>query len=155
MEVQTGVCKSVLLRALHQELIKYLNHKPGENSDEVKVIICAPTGKAAFNVRGCTIHYAFNIPADKGFQFKPLDMQQLSTYKQKFRCLKVLFIDEISMVCKKMFNFINQRLQEIMGCLGPFRGVSVIAFSDLFQLKPVMDQWIFSSQCSSENTASL
>lgn len=82
-------------------------------------------------------------------------MQQLSTYQTEFRCLKVLFIDEISMVGKKMFNFINQRLQEIMGCLEPFGGVSVIAFGDLFQLKPVMDQWIFSSQCSSENIASL
>lgn len=150
-----GVGKSVLLRALHQALIKYLNHKPGENPDEVKVLICASIGKAAFNVGGCTIHSAFNIPADQGFHFKPLDMQQLSTYQTKFRCLKVLFIDEISMVGKKMFNFINQRLQEMMGCLEPFGGVSVISFGDLFQLKPVMDQWIFSSQCSSENIASL
>lgn len=61
----------------------------------------------------------FNIPADQGFHFKPLDMQQLSTYQTKFRCLKVLFIDEISMVGKKIFNFINQRLQEMMGCLEP------------------------------------
>lgn len=53
-----------------------------------------------------------------------------------------MFIDEFSMVGKKMFNFINQRLQEIIGCLEPFGGVSVIAFGDLFQLKPVMDQWI-------------
>lgn len=150
-----GVGKSVLLRALHQALIKYLNHKPGENPDEVKVLICAPTGKAAFNVGGCTIHSAFNIPADQGFHFKPLDMQQLSTYQTNFRCLKVLFIDEISMVGMKMFNFINQRLQEMMGCLEPFGGVSVISFGDLFQLKPVMDQWIFFSQCSSENIASL
>lgn len=87
-----GVGKSVLLRALHQALIKYLNHKPGENPDEVKVLICAPTGKAAFNVGGCTIHSAFNIPADQGFHFKPLDMQQLSTYKTKFRCLLMNFL---------------------------------------------------------------
>lgn len=147
-----GVGKSVLLRALHQALIKYLNHKPGENPDEVKVIICAPTGKAAFDVGGCTIHSAFNIPADQGFHFKPLDMQQLNTYQIKFRCLKVLFIDEISMVSKKMFNFINQRLQELMGCLEPFGGVSVIALGDL---KLVMDLSIFSSQCSSEKIASL
>lgn len=44
-----------------------------------------------------------------------------------------------------MFKYINLRLQEILGCLKPFGGVSVIAFGDLYQLKPVMDQWIFKS----------
>ena len=65
-----GGGKSVLLRALHQALVKYFNHKSGENPDELKVMICAITGKAAFNVGGCTIHSAFNIPADQGFHFK-------------------------------------------------------------------------------------
>jgi hypothetical protein len=49
-----------------------------------------------------------------------------------------------------MFKYINLRLQEILGCLKPFGGVSVIAFGDLYQLKPVMDQWIFKSNISSE-----
>lgn len=54
------------------------------------------------------------------------------------------------MVGRKMFYYINLRLQEILGCLKPFGGVSVIAFGDLYQLKPVMDQWIFKSNISSE-----
>lgn len=48
------------------------------------------------------------------------------------------------MVGRGMFNFINLRLQEIKGCKIPFGGVSIIAVGDLFQLKPVMDGWIFS-----------
>lgn len=60
--------------------------------------------------------------------------------------LKVVFIDEISMVGAGMFNFINLRLQEIKECCKPFGGVSIITFGDLFQLKPVMDSWIFSQQ---------
>jgi hypothetical protein len=59
-----SVGKSVLMRALHQALLTYFNHRPGENPDDVKVMICASTGKAAFNVGGCTIHSAFNIPVD-------------------------------------------------------------------------------------------
>lgn len=55
------------------------------------------------------------------------------------------------MVGKIMFNFINLRLQEIMGSLIPFGGVSVIAFGDLFQLKPARDAWIFSSGYNSGN----
>ena len=146
-----GVGKSVLLKALYQALVKYFSHKAGENPDEVKVLICAPTGKAAFNVGGSTIHSVFNIPAEQGFSYKPLDMQQLGTFQSKFKSLKIVFIDEISMVGRKMFNFINLRLQEIMGCLKPFGGISIIAFGDLYQLKPVMDQWIFKSNVNSEN----
>lgn len=61
--------------------------------------------------------------------------------------LKVIFIDEITMVEHGMFNFINLRLQEIKGCKKLFGGVSIIAVGDLFQLKPVMDGWIFSQPC--------
>lgn len=151
----TGVGKSVLLQALHQALLKYFSHKPGENPDSLHVLICAPTGKAAFNVGGYTIHSAFHIPAEQGFNFKPLDMQQLSSLQCKFSSLKVVFIYEISMVGRKMFHYINMRLQEIKGCLQPFGGISVIAFGDLFQLKPVMDSWIFSPHSSSICMSSL
>lgn len=56
------------------------------------------------------------VPADQGFKYKPLDMQQLSSFQTKYKSLKVVFIDEMSMVGKKMFNYINLRLQEILGC---------------------------------------
>lgn len=140
-----GVGKSVLLKALYQALLKFYSHRPGQNPDNCQVLVCAPTGKAAYNVGGLTAHSAFNIPADQGFKFKPLDMQQLCTYQTKYRYLKVIFIDEISMVGKRMLNFINLRLQEITGSTKPFGGVSVIAFGDLFQLKPVMDSWVFAT----------
>lgn len=101
------------------------------------------TGKAANNLGGNTIHYAFGIPVGRGFAFKPLDMHQLDSMRCKFFHLKIVFIDEISKVGKRMFNFINLRLQEIKGCWKPFGGVSVIVFGDLCKLKPVMDSWIF------------
>lgn len=131
------------MRSLYQALIKYFNHKVGENPDNLKVLLCAPTGKAAHNIGGNTIHSAFGIPVGRGFAFKPLDMHQLDSMRCKFFHLKIVFIDEISMVGKRMFNFINLRLQEIKGCCKPFGGVSVIVFGDLYQLKPVMDSWIF------------
>ena len=145
-----GVGKSVLLKCLYQALTKFYTSEAGENPENVKVLICAPTGKAAYNVGGVTIHSAFNIPAEQGFNFKPLDMQQLASFQTKYKYLKVVFIDEISMVGQKMFNFINLRLQEIMGTTKPFGGISVIAFGDLYQLKPVMDRWIFSSCVQSD-----
>ena len=44
----------------------YLNSVPGENPDEAKVLKVAPTGKAAFNIKGNTLHSAFKIPANRG-----------------------------------------------------------------------------------------
>ena len=71
-------------------------------------------------------------------------MQQFNTMRSRFHDLKIVIINEISMVGRNMFNFINLRLQEIMGTNIPFGGLSILAVGDLFQLKPVFDSWIFS-----------
>ena len=42
-----------------------------------------------------------------------------------------------------MFNFLNLGLQQIMGTNKPFGALSVIAVGDLFQIRPVFDNWIF------------
>lgn len=138
-----GVGKSVVTRALYQALLKYYSHQVSQNPDNLHVLLCAPTGKAAHNINGATVHSAFCIPAGQGFSYKPLDMQQLNTLRTKYMHLKVLVIDEISMVGQNMFNFVNLRLQEIRGCTSLFGGISVITVGDLFQLKPVYDSWIF------------
>jgi hypothetical protein len=56
--------------------------------------------------------------------------------------MQVIFIDEISMVGSAMFNFLDLRLQQIMGTK-LFGGCSIITVGDLFQLKPVFYNWIF------------
>jgi hypothetical protein len=53
--------------------------------------------------------------------------------------MQVIFIDEISMVGSAMFNFLDLRLQQIMGTKTAFGGLSIITVGDLFQLKPVFD----------------
>lgn len=138
-----GVGKSLLTTCLYQAITRYFAKQPGENLDEIKTVLCAPTGKAAYNIGGQTIHSLFCIPANQNLCYKPLDAQQLDTMRVKFRRLKIIFIDEISMVGNKMFNFINLRLQEIFARNIPFGGLNIIAIGDLFQLKPVFDGWIF------------
>ena len=51
-----GVGKSTVTNAFYEALIRYLNSIPGENPDDVKVVKAAPTGKAAFNIKGNTLH---------------------------------------------------------------------------------------------------
>ena len=89
----------------------------GQNPDDVKVVKTAPTGKAAFNINGNTLNSAFKIPANRRFKYCTLDNNRLNTIGAKLCKLKVIFIDEISMVGNGMFNFLNLRLQQIMGDL--------------------------------------
>ena len=67
----------------------------------------------------------------------------LNTLRTKYMHLKVLMVDEVSMLGNRMFSFVNQRLQDIKGNKKPFGGIHVILMGDLFQLRPVMDHWIF------------
>ncbi|XP_070537053.1 uncharacterized protein [Ptychodera flava] len=138
-----GVGKSLVLKSLYQVLLKYLSNLPGENPDNIHLLLVAPTGKAAYNIKGTTIHSAFQIPASQGFHYRPLTSERLNTLQAKYRNLKVIFIDEISMVGNGMLNYINLRLQQIMANNKIFGGVSVVSFGDLYQLKPVFDGWIF------------
>ena len=70
------VDKSTVTSALYEALTGYLiNSVPGENPDEAKVLKVAPTGKVAFNIKGNTLHSAFKIPANRGFQYCTLDKQ--------------------------------------------------------------------------------
>ena len=138
-----GVGKSTVTNALYEALSRNLSSVPGENPDEVKVLKVAPTGKAAFNIKGNTLHSAFKIPANRGYKYCALDADRLNTIRAQLRKLKAIFIDEISMVGSGMFNFLNLRLQQIMGTKEVFGGVNVITVGDLFQLKPVFDKWIF------------
>lgn len=101
----------------------------------------APTGRAAYNIMGNTIHSALTISAFHSLKtYKSLDSSRLNTLRCQLGAVKLIFIDEISMVGNNMFHVqINNRLKDIKGSSLPFGGVSVIAIGDLFQLKPVMD----------------
>ena len=57
--------------------------------------------------------------------------------------MKVVFIDEISMVGCHIFNKIDQHLQEIFGCKKVFGGCHVVAIGDFYQMKTVKDTYIF------------
>ena len=140
-----GVGKSHVIKALHQSLIKYYDKLAGCDFNKATVLLLAPTGKAAFNIGGNTIHNALHILPNQSLVWKPLSMDKLNTFRCKYQDLKVLIIDEISMVGNKLFHYVHKRLQEITTRPLPFGGISVIAVGDLFQLIPVMDNYIFSN----------
>ena len=58
-----SVGKLTVTNALYEALIRYLNALP-ENDPDISVVKVAPTGKAAFNIQGNTLHSAFKILAN-------------------------------------------------------------------------------------------
>ena len=136
-----GVGKSVVIRALYQSLFRILNLKDGENPDDKRILLCAYMGFAAFNISGQTICSAFHRKMyQKGTNHLAAD--ELNTFRTKYRHLKIIIIDEISMVGNMTLSFIDTRLQQLMGTREVFGGLSVIAVGDLYQLKPVGDYLI-------------
>ena len=57
-----GVGKSTVIRALYEGLVRYFNSLPSTNPDAIKVLLAAPTSKAAHNIHGMTLHSAFALP---------------------------------------------------------------------------------------------
>ena len=112
-----GVGKSHVTKALYQAELKYYNTRPGINFNETKVLMLAPTGKAAYNIKGNTIHCALAIPACQSLKnYKSLDSSRLNTLRSQIGRLKLIFIDEISIVGNTMFTVqISNRLKDIKG----------------------------------------
>ena len=138
-----GSGKSLVIHAIHQGLYRLLNKRSGEDHSIQHILLVAPTGKAASNIRGSTIHKAFMIPANQKLEHKPLSWDHLNAAHNKFYGIKWILIDEFSMVGNTMLRLIHLRLQEIKGNHLPFGGVNIICVGDLYQLAPVMQQYIF------------
>ena len=81
--------------------------KDGENPDDKRILLCAYMGFAAFNLSGQTICYAFHKKMYKGTNH--LSADELNTFRIKYKHLKVVINDEISMVGNKMLSFIDTR----------------------------------------------
>ena len=146
-----GVGKSHLIRALYQAAVKH-NSRAGENFNEVKILLLAPTGKAAYGIKGNTVHSALAIPACQSLKtYKPLDSSRLNTLRCKLGAVQLIFLHEISLIGNTMLNVqINNRLKDIKGSKEVFGGISIIALGDLFQLKPVMDSYVFKDMKNSD-----
>lgn len=122
-----GVGKSVLVRALRNEGEKFYH-------------IAAPTGLAAINAGGKTLHSLFGLPISEGII--PPDFMNFSRNDNVLNhaqySIKHLIIDEISMVRCDALDFIDRFLRKVKGVDAPFGGVQVIVVGDFFQLPPVV-----------------
>jgi len=136
---KAGTGKTTFLRSLKTRLKK-------------RLIVVAPTGVAAINAGGQTIHSFFQLP------FGPIITERAAghkvenpNFKQKFakrkiniiKSLDLLIIDEISMVRADVLDAIDEVLRRYRNPALPFGGVQLLMIGDLQQLAPVVkdDEW--------------
>ncbi len=98
-----------------------------------KVLYCAPTGIAALNIDGVTLHSAFGYDNLKEDAEIKLSANKVVLFKN----IDTLVIDEISMVRVDVFNQIDKILRMVSDNNQTFGGKQVIVFGDLFQLPPI------------------
>lgn len=110
-------------------ILNYLTENTGKN-----IAVCAPTGVAALNVYGQTIHSLLRLPigviADQGLEVRGAARKLLAS-------IDTLVIDEISMVSADLMDAINRVLRIARRSSAPFGGVQIVMFGDPFQLPPV------------------
>ena len=139
-----GTGKSMLLLAIYQCVTRFFNpdfdkknSQPGFKPKSV-VLVAAFTGQASFGVRGTTLDSLFSLNFMNKGALKPLGEKSLQRKRLQFKDIRLIIIDEISMVSYEKLKQIDQRMRQIKDKpLLPFGGVSVIVFGDFLQLKPV------------------
>ena len=137
-----GVGKSHLVRTIVQTVSRMLSRN--NQAQEKHILVTAPTGAAAYNISGHTLHSAFLLPCTRSDDYIPLSSEKLAALKEEIGNTKVLIIDEISMVGADMLLTIHRRLCDIMGNDDPFGRVSILAVGDLLQLPPVAQKAVYS-----------
>ncbi|KAF2420786.1 DEAD/DEAH box helicase [Microbacterium sp. B35-30] len=100
-----------------------------------QIAVCAPTGVAALNVEGQTIHSLFKLPLGI---IGAHDEDQSDATRKLLNAIDTLVIDEISMVNADLMDAIDRALRKARGRRGePFGGAQIVMFGDPYQLAPV------------------
>ena len=141
-----GVGKSFLVNVITEYLKRVLRYPDQAIDDQPSVLVTASTGKAATVINGTTLHSAFRLPVqtrNKSFEYRKPSDEGLHEMRNRYKYLKVLLIDEISMVGYDTFQHLNLALQLIKNNKLPFGGVCLMPIGDFLQLPPVKQKGIF------------
>ncbi|KAK4320893.1 hypothetical protein Pmani_008266 [Petrolisthes manimaculis] len=124
------------------------SHSGHFEPDEFPDLLTSFTGTAAFGIEGMTLHSAFSFtcgPRNKR-EYQPARSEKLNTLRSQLGKIKLLIIDEVSMVGADVLYHNHRRLQDITGRSDPdsqFGDVNILAVGDLFQLQPVGQNHVF------------
>ena len=111
------------------------------------VMVLAPTGTAAFNVSGRTLHSALKLPVPLTPKtFRRLKGDALTDFQSALSTVSVFIVDEMSMVGRRTLKVLDDRLRQAKGAhTVPFGGISVFLCGDFGQLPPIGDKVMYSA----------
>ena len=107
---------------------------------QIRFLKLAPTGIAAVNIGGQTIHSALSITTYGGGSKSTSFITSIHRSQDKMdelRRIEIILLDEISMVSSELLSFISAQFSTLHTNGRPFGGIMVVAFGDLLQLPPV------------------
>lgn len=106
-----------------------------------RLAVVAPTGIAAINAKGMTIHSFFQLPLGPHIpgdnSRKEMHFRMSNEKKKILRTLDLLIIDEISMVRCDLLDYVDEVLRKYKDHEKPFGGVQLLMIGDVQQLAPV------------------
>lgn len=141
-----GAGKSHLIKTIYHTVVKTYKYMYAPmNPEKPTVLLAAPTGVAAINIDGTTINTALALPKNTGEVLPTMSDQKKTEMRLSLCELKLIIIDEISMVGNTTLLHIHQRLKEIFDTNNSqlFAGISIIALGDLYQLPPIQRKLVF------------
>jgi hypothetical protein len=100
-----------------------------------KVVALSPTGIAAMNIGGQTIHSFFDFPLK---HIDPRAIHKSKKLADLYSKVDTIIVDEVSMVRADMIDGMDKSLKINRGSKLPFGGVQMIFVGDMFQLPPVL-----------------
>ena len=110
------------------------------------VAVAAPTGLAAFNVGSLTIHRLFQLPIEhkgKTAEYWSLSKVSQKVIKTKLHNVKLIVVDEISMVSSLTLTYMHMRLEELFGGEEWFGCRNMMFVGDFLQLQPANRNPVF------------
>ena len=143
IEGRAGVGKTLLGHAMCETITRFHRKQIGTADNNEHILILAPTGMAAYHIKGTTFHTGLCIPPQQLGKLTPLTNDQQNSLRAHLINVSHIFIVEVSIVGSTLLEYGNIRLQEIFDCKKPFGSKHVTAIGDFYQMKPVMDGYIF------------
>lgn len=123
---QAGSGKSAFIKFLQTHSLK-------------NIVLCSPTGIAALNIGGVTLHSLFRLPISDYITDTELFRMNRKKVWGTIKAIDILIIDEVSMVRPDVLDAVDQVCRRAKhNSNTPFGGIQVVLIGDLYQLPPII-----------------